>query len=268
MSIKNTVLNNALSSSIASAEFNKLQKFYMALEASSEGNIKEADAIIGLPNYKINNRLKRIVEEQHKKKAMYDNFHNSQHFEGKINIDDANNRSYTISENAKIPYGRYNINCNVKQRGVKPNTVVEYGRMVIDAIKLVKNELSVNYKDSRHKPTGYKTNRKISKQLKENITDLIEGKGVDISKLKPQEQKFIKKFQRDSRMDGDLVGGCLDDLKTLTGRLDVLKGEMKAGNNNKEIKNQISDIINKLVQLGALTVKDAIKASKDLIINV
>jgi ribosomal protein S17E len=98
----------------------------------------------------------------------------------------------------------------------------------------------------------------------------MEGKGINISKLTPSEQKFMQKFNKDAMMNkkNDIVGGCLCDLERLTQRFELLKGEMNAGNDSKKVKNEISGIINKLVQLGALKVKDAVRASKHLIADV
>lgn len=276
MSIRNTVLNNEAEKAKATKELNDLQKFYMAVEATGEDNEREAKEIL-TDDYnpkQLNERLSKLVTEQAKRKEALKNFYKSQKKEGRINFNDANEQSFTFSEMVRIPhnmklYGDTYEKCiEKKKRGVKPNTKIQYGRMIIDGIKLLNNELSVNYIDTKFKPTGYKKNRKVSNEFKNLLINMMEGKGVNISDLSPSEQKFLRKVNKDSMMDKDITGGSLKDLERLTQRFEVLKGEMGAGNDNKDIKNEISKIINRLVQLGALTVEDAVRASKKLIEDV
>jgi hypothetical protein len=79
----------------------------------------------------------------------------------------------------------------------------------------------------------------------------------------------MKKINKDSQQGtNNLSGGCLDHVDELVKRYYILSGSIRGGNQHSEIKNELSGVINKLVQTKQLTVEDAIRASKELIANV
>lgn len=156
-----------------------------------------------------------------------------------------------------------------KKTGKKPPVFLSYGRLNIDSKKLQDGIVSVMFNDATNKPRRLK-NRTVTNKCKEIIIQMLEGKNVDISKLSPAEQKYMIDLHNESRIKHIAVagGGLVDDIKTLTHKFDVLVGEISAGNNSKEILNELSEIINGLVQKGVLSVKQAIAYSKKFIMDI
>ena len=134
----------------------------------------------------------------------------------------------------------------------------------------MKNELSLRYHDKIHQPRQFR-NKKISDKFKNIFLDMLENKNIDISSLPIADQKFIQEFYKASmKKDIKIYGGTnLDDIKKLTDKFYILKAEIQDfGNDNPEIKNQLSLIINELVKKGILPVEKAIEYSKLFIANV
>jgi len=155
-----------------------------------------------------------------------------------------------------------------KKTGKKPPINLEYGRFLIDSKKLLKNELSLRFRDAINKPRDF-PNRVISNQLKRKILSLIEGDDINIDDLPPNEQKFILEFKKVSRTDNVITGGSICcSVMELTHRFDLLSGEIQAGNDSDSVKNELSQVINELVKKNALTVTQAVKYSKAFITDV
>ena len=88
--------------------------------------------------------------------------------------------------------------------------------------------------------------------------------------LDANEKKILVRLNEMSLDKNVIKGGALIviNLEDLGERFIVLQGEIRAGNDSKIVKNELSEILNKLVENKLVSVKDAIKLSKELILDI
>jgi len=158
-----------------------------------------------------------------------------------------------------------------KKRGRKPPFWLDFGRFKIDQKKLIENnEMSVRFRDTIDKPRNFKNKRNVSLNFKNIILNLVRGvKNVDISALNAHEKKYIKDFLKASETGRSSTGGAImNDVEDVVHRYDLLVGEIRAGNDSRKVRNELSNIINELVKKGVLTVSKAIQITKQLIADI
>lgn len=152
-----------------------------------------------------------------------------------------------------------------KKRGPKPPRQVQYGRLLVDVDKLKANTFSCRYTDARCKPRQLK-NRKVNEKVKAKMIELMERNEADLSDLGIEDANFVAEYAKSSQQSPVLHGmGAVDSSRALVERYDILTGMIKAGNRSKEIKKELSELINTMVQQGLLTVGKAVRITNQLL---
>lgn len=149
------------------------------------------------------------------------------------------------------------------RKGTRPRVKkIQFGNYTIDRKKLLKNILSIQTQDGK-KLHGF-PNTKISDAVKKffnrDSTRIINTKR-HAEKLTPTEKAFISKLV--DKLDEDQIAPsrrkALYDKESeeLMNGLEILHGEIQAGNTSSQIKTQLDTILTKLVQTGKMTPKEA-----------
>jgi len=135
----------------------------------------------------------------------------------------------------------------------KPKVKIPFGNLLIDAKKLKHNVLSIT-NQAGQKVQGF-GNIEISDNLKKFFTKkklntkklvLSDAERAYIQKLLIKSDAEVSKSKQ--TVIGSPVAYMSDDVKELRDRLEVLIGEMDANNDSPLIKDEISQIITRLVQ--------------------
>jgi hypothetical protein len=138
---------------------------------------------------------------------------------------------------------------------------LKYGKYYVDFPKLKKNNiLSISYANNK-KVNGY-PNMIVSEAVK---TILLNNKINKKCNLSEAEKIFLRSFFKKSGANSissskkKTVGGCTNiyfaDLNTLKDRYSVLIGEFAAGNESKQLFNELTGIAEILYQKGVLTLE-------------
>ncbi len=158
-----------------------------------------------------------------------------------------------------------------RSRSQRPQ--IRFGRLIIDKEKLEKNEISLGF----HSDTGLsdkprlRNRRKITPEFKNAFVEILNGASeIDTSVLKSVEKKYLIDFIKESQQHGVVLTGqgLFKNIKEIIQRFDILTGMIRAGNNSKKIVNELSSVINQLVQTGTISVEHAINVTKSLIANI
>jgi hypothetical protein len=276
----NNIFKRNLSSQSESANADRflkdMQLFHRASISLFQNNLLEAisTSYETKPTTEYKQQIDKYLIKEKMNSSVLNNFYKSQKSEPPVKLyyeedleEDTGIQQIKIPHNKKI-LGSY-AEC-VETRGRKASQKIEHGRMLIDSIKLLDGILSVSYKDLAYKPQAYKKNKKnLSPEFQDVLKDLVKGGGiVDIGKLTPSDQKFILKFNKNSGIPRKTKGGTVESVSKITKRFDIVSGIIRAGNDHVDLKNELSLLINRLVDLKVLSVKDAIEASRELIADV
>ena len=144
---------------------------------------------------------------------------------------------------------------------------LQYGKYFIDIRKLKKdNILSISYANNK-KVNGF-PNMVVSKAVKSILLNNKINKKCNLSEA---EKIFLRSFFKKSGSNSissskkKMVGGCSNvyftDLNSLKDRYMVLIGEIEAGNENKQLFNELTGIAEILYQKGILTLDQLKKIS-------
>lgn len=150
---------------------------------------------------------------------------------------------------------------------------VPFGRLRIDIPKLMKGEVSLI---NRHN-TGPKLDLAgyVSPNLKQVFIDLINKKTPDLSSLTITERLYLNNVLKKSYFEHNipiasikenkLGQGIHSDTKTheLQNKLDILLGEIAAGNNSRELFNMMTELLDHMVNLKLIEPKKAQKMLED-----
>jgi len=143
--------------------------------------------------------------------------------------------------------------------------LVPFGKYMICQKRLKRNIVSLNH-TNRHPVPKYPV-LNISTDLKKCIQQILTNQPLDVRHLSEKELTYLKRLIKDSKLqnikyeENDTKG----DLKK---QFELMTGVAGAGNDSKILKNQLSDLINKMVSRGMLTQKQGLEATKSYIVDV
>lgn len=130
---------------------------------------------------------------------------------------------------------------------------VQFGGYLVDHHKLLTdNVLSLSHPSGK-KVKGF-PNREISEGLKDAIHQVLTGGKVNSRKLSPADKLRLKDLLSRSAADVD-VGGDVN--VTPTKQLQLIMGEMSAGNDAPELKKQLKKLLPILVKGGNISKEQA-----------
>ena len=151
------------------------------------------------------------------------------------------------------------------------NNKLKFGNFLIDAKKLKHNVLSITNK-AGHKVKGF-PNVEISDNFKKVFTkQKVNSKKLVLSE---NERAYLQHLLQKSDAElskskttvmGQPVAYMSDDVKELKDRLNVLIGELDANNDSPAIKDEISQIITRLVQKGKINREQAAEFMKTFVL--
>lgn len=140
---------------------------------------------------------------------------------------------------------------------IEQNNYREFGKFMMNMELLEKNILLVKYKSYAPVPTIRRT--EISDELKDLIHYLFDTGEIDYQsgqKLKQSEKTILDKLIIKSGLNLQLKynpNKLDDDIDAIIEEFEILKGEIIAGNDNPKIKEDIKEILIKLVKLNKIT---------------
>jgi hypothetical protein len=144
----------------------------------------------------------------------------------------------------------------------------EFGKFIMNMALLDQNILLVKYKSYAPIPTLKRTT--ITDELKNLIYYLFDTGEIDYQsgqKLKENEKIILNNLIMKSGLNLQLKyksNKLDDDIDAIIEEFEILKGEIIAGNDNPKIKQDIKDILNKLVRLKKITKDTADDILQDL----
>jgi hypothetical protein len=133
----------------------------------------------------------------------------------------------------------------------------EFGKFIMNMVLLDQNILLVKYKSYAPIPSLRRT--VISDELKNLLYYLFDTGEIDYQsgqKLKENEKIILNNLIMKSGLNLQLKyksNKLDDDIDAIIEEFEILKGEIIAGNDNPKIKQDIKDILNKLVRLKKIT---------------
>ena len=152
----------------------------------------------------------------------------------------------------------------VDVRNIPP--LMKFGKIYLTADQLYFNNLlGVRNKNNRQ-VTGI-TNIIVSDTLVHLIFKILDGGNItksDLSVLKPHEKIIYDKLMKLSGLHKTMVNTVDDTLHELKKRLELISGEIEAGNNNKELLKEAHQILFSMAQMNVITHVAANQYYKDL----
>ncbi len=140
-------------------------------------------------------------------------------------------------------------------QGLK-STKIQFGDLMIDKKKLRKNILSIQNKK------GQKLNKFANIKITNNLKSLFTGSKVNTKRivLTDPEKIFMNRLLDYANVDlakskNKVISGVSDDNNhlALTNRMNIIIGEMEAGNNNPELLKELKIITHSLLLSGFIT---------------
>jgi hypothetical protein len=157
-------------------------------------------------------------------------------------------------------------------RSGRPNKMITapVGNLCVDIKKLDRsNTLSISYKN-KHKIAGM-PNFKVSDKMKAAVLSLVNQKKPNVNGLTVNEKQYLQQLIDKSGIyltlqhrtvgggysvgNGNIVRGAVDEIDMLQQRIQVLLGEIKSENKNPAIKNELSTLLGRALQLEILNPK-------------
>ena len=148
---------------------------------------------------------------------------------------------------------------------INPSNYQTFGKFMINMNLLNDGILLIKYTKS-YAPFPAIRRTKISKEFKVFLMDLLKNNKIDYDLLKACTQKdkalfdlLITKANIHRQLDYsiDNVTNNKENETELKLKFEILKGEMIAGNNSEEIIHELKYVINELVQLKVISLKDS-----------
>jgi hypothetical protein len=142
---------------------------------------------------------------------------------------------------------------NKKQTNVNhPNKRVNipFGKYNLDKTKLNSNILSFAMKNNNHSVTNLPAS-KISDKFKAVIMEMMNDMPVNLNKLNTQEVKLLDYIVKASKHP--FKNKISNNNEELCNRMELLVGEIRAGNSSKMLKQELSQTMNSLHKAGLIT---------------
>ena len=169
--------------------------------------------------------------------------------------------------NTKVPqqpvYG-FGINKRTKAK----EEYKKVGKIYISPDKLNKNVLSIQ-NEKRLKIKGLK-NKHISDNLADAFLKISNNNNLtnkDINILDEDEKLLLDNILYIAGLHKNISGSGLNSVEKYKNKLNLIVGEIEAGNNNNKIKSDLYDVLFKLVHFGALGEKEARNYYKNILTN-
>ena len=141
----------------------------------------------------------------------------------------------------------------VNVRNIPP--LMKFGKIYLTADQLYFNNLLGIRNKSNRQVTGI-PNIIVSDTLVHLIFKILDGGNItksDLSVLKPHEKIIYDKLMKLSGLHKTMVNTVDDTLHELKKRLELISGEIEAGNNNKELLKEAHQILFSLAQMNVIT---------------
>jgi hypothetical protein len=154
-----------------------------------------------------------------------------------------------------------------EEKPIRKNTVP---KKIINGKYIDLNKLKINILTVRYVKTGgYIPTIKaqhISNDVKSVIEDIISNRFEKrlFDKLETNEKRLIKRLITALKIDIDISSKEEDEYRR---QFDILLGEMRAGNNNPDIKNKLKQYVVESMNSGMLTRREAFQLLYELTIN-
>ena len=178
----------------------------------------------------------------------------------------------------------YFFETNIEMRGSQNNLIygfglkktknkpkqeyIKFGKINISPDKLkYKNILSVQ-NNNRLKLPGLK-NKNVSNKLSDVILKIANNEQPnfnDINDLEEDEKLLLDNILYVSGLHKN-IGTGINSIEKYKKKLELIIGEIEAGNNNNQIKNDLYDILFKLVHLGSIGEREARRYYKEILNN-
>ena len=152
----------------------------------------------------------------------------------------------------------------VNVRDIPP--LMKFGKVYITADQLYFNNLLGIRNKSNRQVTGI-PNVMVSDTLVHLIFKILDGGSLtksDLSVLKPHERIIYDKLMKLSGFHKTMVNSVDDTLSEMKKRLELISGEIEAGNNNQELLKEAHQILHSMAQMNVITHVAASEYYKDL----
>lgn len=163
---------------------------------------------------------------------------------------------YSDDDNYKTPTGSGLISHeNIPRSILFGSSVIMPHRLYYDNTLVVKDQKGNSIR-------GFK-NCCVSDAFVDVIMNMLKNKEPshkELQMLKPAERQLFDVLIQSSDLGKKVVTNTKETtISELKKRLEIIEGEIEAGNTNNDIKNNLSDVLFKLVNLGSLTMSQATK---------
>ena len=143
---------------------------------------------------------------------------------------------------------------------------MKFGRVYITADQLYYNNLLGIRNKNNRQVTGI-PNIIVSDTLVHLIFKILDGGSLtksDLSVLKPSEKVVYDKLMKLSGFHKSVVNSVDETLSEMKKRLELISGEIEAGNDNKELLKEAHGILFSMAQMNVITHVAASQYYKDL----
>ena len=154
-----------------------------------------------------------------------------------------------------------------KQRGLglKRTEYISLGNNYqLNKNKLNKNVISISYKKNGCKLNDFK-DVKVTNNLKDAILQLANGVNIEHSKLTKPELQYIDHIVKRGKIN--VVSSTKRNYKSIKERLAIITGEMDSGNDSILLKNELSQLLNILLDKKMINQQQAKDATKKYILK-
>ena len=132
---------------------------------------------------------------------------------------------------------------------------MKFGKVYITADQLYFNNLLGIRNKSNRQVTGI-PNVMVSDTLVHLLFKILDGGSLtksDLSVIKPHERIIYDKLMKLSGFHKTMVNTVDDTLSEMKKRLELISGEIEAGNNNKELLKEAHQILFSMAQMNVIT---------------
>lgn len=177
-----------------------------------------------------------------------------------INWDEMANPPAQLNQPPDIMYGNGLKQAKRKGRPVGSGMCFKpFGECELNPEKLNEGIITIRKKKGKRSLIGVPS-KKVSNNLK-NIITTISGGGIpkhnDINGLDDEEKEYLSKLVKNSKIDRlDVPTPSKDNKEKLQHEFEVLKGQIMAGNDNKDLVREFKLLIRKLSKMKLLPAND------------
>jgi hypothetical protein len=166
----------------------------------------------------------------------------------------------------EIPEKKIDLSKEKKGSGMRHKNIVKFGSIGINKDKLYyDNVLSIL--DNKNNRICLMKNKKVTDDFVDLMSKTIEGQKInnkDINILNNDDKNLyyvILKMAKEHKNAGINIDNTESDLKK---KFELLEGEIKAGNNNNKLFDDMKDILGKMIQLKLISQHSANSYIKDI----